>query len=70
MHIEVRIRHQDDTNPRRFTEWPLSDLDGLLNLIKRWGIETEYASSTGEDVYGQFVVSDSAAFFEIVVGLS
>lgn len=70
MNVDVRIRHADDTKAQPFTSWPIAELDGLITTIKQWGIETEYGSHTGADLYGQFVISPSASFFEIVIGES
>lgn len=36
--IEVRIRTEDDEEGRTLTHWPLSDIDGLLDTLRAWGV--------------------------------
>lgn len=67
--IPVRIRHTDDTESVPLCTADSADLDALLREIPRWGIffSNSQLLNSGDDLMGQFVVDDDAAYFEIVV---
>jgi hypothetical protein len=68
--VEVRIRDQEDIRSVKFTEWVLDDLETVFSQLRIWG--GVYAGGRGEDasydLSGQFVVNDTGAYFEIIVG--
>jgi hypothetical protein len=61
--IEVRIRHQDEADSVRLTEVPFTDIGSVIPTIKGWGI----ADYEDREMSAQFVVSDTAAYFEVVI---
>lgn len=61
--IEVRIRRAENAKAVHFCAWPATDLDSLISIIKRWGIEDDGTV----ELAAQFVVTDAEAYFEIVV---
>ena len=65
--VQVRMRHEFDLRPGCvLTDWPVSGLDELINEVKRWGLVADGADA-GETLFGQFVIAETAAYFEIVV---
>ena len=68
---EVRIRHEYDENAKLLGEVPLTleALDRIIPLLNRWGVSDEDGNSYDEEasLYGQFRVTPSEAYFEIVL---
>lgn len=62
--IEVRIRLASRTDPIRLCEWPSDQLDTLIPTIEQWGLQGDNA---GKDLTGEFVMTDTDAFFEVIV---
>jgi hypothetical protein len=60
--VEVRIRHVNDIIGRRLCDWPAGELERLIATIKAWGL----ADADETSIHGQFVLSDDAAYFELV----
>lgn len=61
--IEIRIRREWSAKAVHLCDAMLDDLDEVLSTVKAWGI----ADADGDDLFGQIVVTESAAYFEIVV---
>jgi hypothetical protein len=66
--VEVRIRYAEFGKGASLTDWPAADLAGLIALVESWGVHAEKQGPFTEHFYGQFVVEDNRAYFEIVVG--
>ena len=64
----VRIRHSGFSTSEHLTDWPINDLTGLIRSIREWGVLTDGDYADTEDLFGQFVIDEGAAYFEIVVG--
>ena len=67
MNVEVRIRADMDDKTVPFTTWPIERLEELGILLSQWGVYDGEAVS--HDISGQFVISERAGFFEIMVGV-
>lgn len=65
---EVRIRAQDWSKPLSLGDVPLLDLDSVIPMIKQWGLEVDRDYKDTDDLFGQFVVDDSGAYFEVRIG--
>jgi hypothetical protein len=65
--IPVRIRHEDDLKAVPLTEWPIDDLTSLIHTLREWGL-IRNGMPYDEATFGQIVVTDSGAYFEIVFG--
>jgi hypothetical protein len=61
--IEVRIRHQDEADAVRLTDVPFNDIGSVIPAVKGWGI----ADYEDRELSAQFVVTDTAAYFEVVI---
>lgn len=61
--IEVRIRHEGEVVSRHLCTWEASALLQLLPMIQEWGI----LDAEDHALFGQFVVDDARAFFEVVI---
>ncbi|MFC8182453.1 hypothetical protein ACFULT_26575 [Rhodococcus sp. NPDC057297] len=66
--IEVRIRteYEAQSEGKRLTFVPFDKLDTVIPTIEKWGGVTTNGETFDGDFYGQFVVADGAAFFEVV----
>lgn len=65
MSVEVRLRHVDSTKAVRLGDVPFDRLDTVLPTLTGWGVTVD-----GDDyptMLAQFVVTDTAAYFEVVV---
>jgi hypothetical protein len=66
---EVRVRSAYDARAATLVDvYDLADLDDVLDTLRRWGIVDGGGTDLGADLMGQFVVTEGAAYFEIVVG--
>lgn len=65
--IEVRIRLEDDLKSVHLGEVPFTDagLTAAIDLLNRWSIESD--GPDYPDFSGQFVLTATGAFFEIIV---
>lgn len=69
--IEVRIRSEYAPKATHLMDWPADKLDDIVPLLAEW--TTFVAGFDGDpvDVQGrfdcQFVVTDTAAYFEVIV---
>ena len=66
--VPVRIRHIDDAKAVPFTEWPLNDLGSVIREVKAWGLSDADGSVDLDDMFGQFVVTGTEAYFEVIIG--
>lgn len=66
--IEVRIRLEFEERARRLCDWPATRLSELLPTLTAWGINYDAEDDDVGDLSGGFVVTDSEAFFEVVIG--
>ena len=66
--IPVRIRHEGDLRAVPLTEWPLTDLNGLLRAVGEWGLIHD-GVMYDEATFGQIAVTDEGAYFEVVFGV-
>lgn len=66
--INVRIRHEDDADGVPLCTWEIADLDRLIPVLKRWGVYVAETEAT--EMSGQFTVTDSEAYFEVIVHTS
>ena len=66
--VEVRIRLASDARSSHLGEVPFTDvgLDSVFRLVEMWGLQSDGCDDL--DMVGQFVLDDSGAYFEIVVG--
>lgn len=62
--VEVHLRGENDESSRFLCWCPITDLEDLINEVKRWGAFSH--GEVYEDAFGQFVVKDPWAVFEIV----
>lgn len=68
---EIRLRSEmHNTDAHAVGEVPLTEeaLDEAMRVVRAWGvtIDGEYADT--ENMFGQFVITDGRAYFEIVEG--
>jgi hypothetical protein len=66
--IEVYIRHTGQTfeEARFLADWPVGELDALLETVQKWGVSfdgEDYATATGG-----FIMTPVRARFEILIG--
>lgn len=64
--IEVRLRSIDSAKAVHLATVPFDQLDTVIPTLAAWGVSVD-----GDDyttLVGQFAVSDSAAYFEVVAG--
>lgn len=61
--IEVRIRHQDEAEAVHLSEVPFNELGSVIPTLKGWGI----ADYEANDLIAQFVVTETTAYFEVVI---
>lgn len=67
--IEVRIRVEKGTNKStHLTEIPFDQLDSVIPALQEWGVSG--AHDDLENIYGQFVVLEDGAYFEVVVPIN
>lgn len=60
---EVRIRHENDAEAIHLADVPLNDVGSVIPTLKGWGI----VDSEDQELSAQFVVTDTAAYFEVVI---
>lgn len=65
--IEVRIRLDDETRSRRLCDWDATKLDDLIPTLGSWSIITAYGDYGADDLIGQLVLTETSAYFEIVI---
>jgi len=68
--IEIRIRHSSEGEPRHLMHWPADRLDEVIPMISGWGLvfpDLGTIHDSAADYSGQFVVTNTHAFFEVVV---
>ena len=63
---QIRIRHELDAKAQILGDVPLDQIDTVIPTIQSWGITTPY-SDYPEGMFGQFVYTDTGAYFEVVV---
>jgi hypothetical protein len=65
---DVRIRHEHEARAHHLGDVPLATdaLEGVLATIRSWGI-TAHGYEIEPDLFGQFVIDDTGAYFEVVV---
>lgn len=62
--IEIRIRRSWDTTAVHLADvYNVEEIDAVLRSLKAWGL----ADADADDVFGQWVVNDDAAYFEFVI---
>lgn len=61
--IEVRIRHEADTKATHLCSATVDGLDHVVKTVHGWGV----ADTDTPILFGQFVVDEAAAYFEIVI---
>lgn len=62
--IEIRIRRAWDATAVHLADvYDVSEIDTVLRSLKAWGI----ADVDDDDLIGQWVVADAAAYFEFVI---
>jgi hypothetical protein len=61
--IEIRIRNEDEAIPVRLCDWDADNLDAVIPMIRRWGIQ----DAGNANMTGQIVVDheDGLAYFEV-----
>jgi len=67
---EVRIRHELDETAQKVGEVAFDEasLDRVIPLLSRWNVADRDGTTYGvNDMVGQFKISDSAAYFEVVL---
>lgn len=67
--IDVRIRHGNDLKAVPLTTWPMDELNELMSTVGEWGLTTPEGVTYDDASFGQIVVGESGAFFEIVFGV-
>lgn len=68
---EVRIRHEYDETAQLLGELPLTEvaLGDVIPLLNRWGVSDGDGNTYDSgQLYGQFRVTSSGAFFEVILG--
>jgi hypothetical protein len=64
--IEIRIRIESATNQStHLTEVPFDQIDAVIPALQEWGVSG--AHDKVQHAYGQFVVLEDGAYFEVVV---
>jgi hypothetical protein len=66
--VEVRVRLEDESSSRRIFDCPYDHLDEVIPLIRAWGVSRDDRNESIEDMYGQFRIDDTSAYFEVVIG--
>lgn len=67
---KVKIRRADSVQAVPLGDWPIDKLDTLFAELKKWaGVYLADAGETTDDLAGQFVLTDTEFYFEIIVGL-
>lgn len=68
--IEVRIRHQDESEPVRIFDWDPADMDGAVRALMSVGVRdgsgNQYAAR--DSFVSEIVVEGGEAYLEIVFG--
>lgn len=64
---EVRIRHDMDPDGHSLGDLPLSEIEDVVSLVKRWGISIPGDLDDADDFSGQFVYDKNSAYFEVVI---
>jgi len=64
--VEVRIRLASDVENKHLGYVPFTGdgLDNALQLVRSWGLMSD--GDTFSCVFGQFVIDDRGAYFELV----
>lgn len=60
--IEVRIRRESEGTAKHLCQWPATELDTLIPTIEAWGVQ-----DMNTDAFGEFVIDDTGAYFEVVI---
>jgi hypothetical protein len=67
--IEIRIRKSDEADGRHLMHWPATRLDEVIPLVLGWGVAFADGAAYDDTVecFGQFAVSATTAYFEVIV---
>jgi hypothetical protein len=65
---EIRIRHEGCADPVSLGDISLSAIDTVIPLLKSWGLRAEDGTVDRDGIYGEFVIRDGKAFFEVMYG--
>lgn len=68
MDLRVKIREESEAAPTDLFDVPYgTELEDVISLIRRWGLSNDDGDLPSEGVYGQFRITGTEAFFEIIV---
>jgi len=68
--VEVRIRNENDDSAQKLgeVEFTESALDRVIPLLSRWGVsDPEGEDHDARSMIGQFKVSSTGAYFEVIL---
>lgn len=63
---QVKIRADWETDAKPLGEVEFDKIDDVIRKVLSWGI-ADYEALGEDDLFGQFVVNDREAYFEIVI---
>lgn len=65
--IEVRVRGADEVDGKFLCRVSHAALDSVIAELTRWGIYWD--GDMHRETAGQFVLDDSGAYFEVIIGV-
>jgi len=70
MMIDVYLRNSDRAEGLLLGQVPFNkaSIDGVIPLLRSWGVVARGDLVADDQILGQFVLDDDAAYFEVVVG--